>query len=95
MYSQMQAMEAAVDTAASRAYRRSFAALAALVLTAALCGCQQTAPLAGADPADPGAKVPATGYRTTTAPYRAMRPAAPAAWTDKNRDAPAAERAQP
>jgi len=47
-------------------------------------------PLAGADPADPGAKVAGVGYRSTIAPYTSLRPTAPSSWREQNdRVAPA------
>ncbi|MDH8351555.1 hypothetical protein QIG27_27305, partial [Klebsiella pneumoniae] len=57
----------------------------------ALGGCMQTAaPLAGADPADPNARVAAVGYRSTVAPYTSLRPTAPSSWREQNdRVAPA------
>lgn len=49
-----------------------------------------TVPFAGADPADPGAKVAGTGYRSTIAPYSRLRPATPSSWREQNdRVAPA------
>lgn len=53
--------------------------------TLALSGCMPaTAPIAGADPADPAAKVAPVGYRPTTAPYTSLRPATPAPWRERN-----------
>ena len=97
MRAQFEAMIAAVHTAATGCRRRSFTALAGLAVAAAVSGCQQTVPLAGPDPADPGAKVQSTAYRSTVAPYRAMRPAAPAAWSARDRSGMPAttERSQP
>jgi hypothetical protein len=43
-----------------------------------------TAPLVGADPADPGAKVAGVGYRSTVAPYTSLRPTAPSSWREQN-----------
>lgn len=66
-----------------------FAALSAGVLT--LGGClPTTAPLAGADPADPSARVAGVGYRSTVAPYTSLRPVSPSSWREQNdRAAPA------
>jgi len=51
---------------------------------------QTAAPLAGADPADPNARVAAVGYRSTVAPYTSLRPTAPSSWREQNdRVAPA------
>jgi hypothetical protein len=65
------------------------AALSAGVLT--LGGClPTTAPLAGADPADPSARVAGVGYRSTVAPYTSLRPVSPSSWREQNdRAAPA------
>ena len=35
-------------------------------------------------PADPYARAPAVGYRSTTAPYVSRRPIAPAPWREQN-----------
>jgi hypothetical protein len=82
MFAQFGATRAAVRAAARAFDRINFRIWALLALaTAGLAGCLPTAPpLIGADPADPTAKVAATTYRSTTAPYTAMRPTAPAAW---------------
>jgi hypothetical protein len=40
--------------------------------------------MAGADPADPSAKVARTFYRSTIAPYDGLRPATPAPWRERN-----------
>lgn len=51
----------------------------------ALSGCMPaTTHMASADPADPAAKVAPVSYRSTIAPYTSLRPAAPAAWRDRN-----------
>lgn len=64
----------------------AFAALA--VVAVALGGCAaQTVPLAGADPADPGAKVAGVGYRSTIAPYTSLRPTTPSGWKEQNQRA--------
>jgi hypothetical protein len=48
-------------------------------------GCMPaTAPLAGADPADPAARVARVGYRSTIAPYESLRPVTPAPWRERN-----------
>ena len=77
---------AAVSTVAARLFDTRYripAAVAAAALT--LGGClPTTAPLIGADPADPGAKVAGVGYRSTIAPYSSLRPAAPAPWREQN-----------
>ncbi len=63
-----------------------FGALAGVVFAATMLGgCMlPAAPLVGADPADPGAKVAGVGYRSSIAPYTSFRPAAPSGWTEQN-----------
>jgi hypothetical protein len=68
-----------------------------MAVTALTLGaCVPTAvPLAGADPADPGAKVAGVGYRSTIAPYTSLRPTAPSSWREQNdRVAPAPKSGQ-
>jgi hypothetical protein len=77
---------------AARALRRAAGVRAALgavavVLAAALataCTAEPPIPVAGADPSDPRARVPATTYRSTVAPYESLRPVEPAPWTQQN-----------
>jgi hypothetical protein len=82
MFAQFVAKCVAVHAAARGFDRGHFRVWAAVTLSAvSLAGCLPNAPpLVGADPADPGAKVAATTYRSTTAPYTAMRPTVPAGW---------------
>jgi hypothetical protein len=91
MFAQFVARRAAVHAAAPGFDRGHFRIWAAVALSAvSLGGCLPNAqPLVGADPADPSAKVAPTTYRSTTAPYAAMRPTAPAAWGSRNGSAPA------
>jgi hypothetical protein len=91
MFAQFVARRAAVHAAAPGFDRTPFRIWAAVALSAvSLGGCLPSAPpLIGADPADPRAKVAATTYRSTTAPYTAMRPTAPAAWGGQDTSAPA------
>ncbi|RTL51735.1 MAG: hypothetical protein EKK40_09425 [Bradyrhizobiaceae bacterium] len=73
---------------------RTFAEIVFAVLT--LGGCTPTTtPLAGADPADPGARTSGVGYHSTIAPYSSLRPTAPSPWREQNdRAAPAPKSAQ-
>jgi hypothetical protein len=92
MLAQFGANIAAVRSASAALFKtcfRVFAAVAAAALT--LGGClPTTAPLAGADPADPGARVASVGYRSTIAPYTGLRPTTPSPWREQNdRVAPA------
>ncbi|WP_426411998.1 hypothetical protein [Bradyrhizobium ganzhouense] len=56
-----------------------------LLVAIALSGCLPATPaMAGADPADPSAKVARTDYRSVIAPYSSLRPATPAPWRERN-----------
>ena len=82
MYAQIGARLAAVRSVAENLFDYRFGTLAGLVATAiTLGGClPTTAPLMGADPADPGAKVAGVGYRSTVTPYTSLRPTSPSSW---------------
>ena len=86
MLAQLGATLAAVHSVAERLFRikiRTSFGMAVTVL--ALGGCMPaTVPLAGADPADAGAKVAGVGYRSTTAPFTSRRPTAPSSWREQN-----------
>lgn len=41
-------------------------------------------PFSGPDPADPGARVAAVSYRSTTGSYTSQRPVKPAPWREQN-----------
>ena len=90
MLAQLGAILAAVHSVAERLFRIK---IGMAVTALALGGCMPTTvPLAGADPADPGAKVPGVGYRSTIAPYTSLRPTAPSSWREQNdRVAPASK----
>ena len=92
MLAQLGAILAAVDSVVETIFGIRSRTLAGMVVTAVtLGGCLPAAvPLAGADPADPGAKVAGVGYRSTIAPYTHLRPTAPSSWREQNdRVAPA------
>ena len=86
MFAQLEASDAAVQSAARRFHRARFLTVVSTAVTAfVLAGCAQPAvPLAGTDPADPPAKVAAVGYRSTVAPYTSLRPTVPTSWRDQN-----------
>lgn len=74
---------AAASAARGRHFQFNWPLLAAIALI--LSGCMPaTVPVAGADPADPAAKVARVGYRSTIAPYTSLRPATPGPWRDRN-----------
>jgi hypothetical protein len=92
MLAQLGAILAAVRSVVETIFGIKFRILARMAVAAlTLGGCMPTAvPLAGADPADPGAKVPGVGYRSTITPYTSLRPTAPLSWREQNeRVAPA------
>ena len=92
MQAQLWAVRAAVHSVAEKPFfirSRNLAGLTALALTLVAC-MPVTVPLAGSDPADPGAKVAGANYRSTVAPYSGLRPSAPSSWREQNdRAAPA------
>jgi hypothetical protein len=86
MLAQFGANIAAVRSAAATLFKTRFR-VSAVITAAALTlgGClPTTAPLAGADPADPGAGVAGVGYRSTIAPYTGLRPTTPSPWREQN-----------
>jgi hypothetical protein len=94
MFAQFGAKLAAVGSVAARlcdSRPAMFFAISAATLT--LGGClPTTAPLAGADPSEPSARVARIAYRSTIAPYTSLRPVAPSSWREQNdRAAPAAK----
>jgi hypothetical protein len=92
MLAQLDAILAAVRPVGKRLFGIRFLTLAGMaVMATMLGGCMPTTvPLAGVDPADPGAKVAGVGYRSTIAPYTSLRPTAPSSWREQNeRAAPA------
>lgn len=93
MLAQSGATFAAVHSVVGQFNKCSFGMLIAVVVVAAvtLGGCTRPAVSpAGADPADPGAKIAGVGYHSTVAPYTSLRPTAPSSWREQNeRVAPA------
>jgi hypothetical protein len=55
----------------------------AVAIAAAACTPAAT-PLAEGGPADPAARVPGVGYRSTIAPYTSLRPSTPAPWRERS-----------
>jgi hypothetical protein len=86
MFAQLGAILAAVRSVVERLFGIKIRTSIGMAVTAfALGGCMPTTvPLAGADPADPGARVAGTGYRSTIAPYTSLRPTAPSSWREQN-----------
>jgi hypothetical protein len=70
---------------------------AVIAVSIAVTGCTPaTTRVAAADPADPAARTAGVGYRSTIAPYTALRPSTPAPWRERNDSvAPKPGREQP
>jgi hypothetical protein len=97
MFAQVGANSAAVHSVAVTYIRRRFRLVAgAVALSVALGGClPATAPLIGADPADPTVKAAPVGYQSGISPYTSLRPTAPKSWREQNeRVAPAPKSGQ-
>jgi len=87
MLAHLGAILAAIRSAVETIFGIRFRTLAGMAVTAVMLGgCLPTAvpPLAGADPADPAARVAGAGYRSTIAPYTSLRPTAPSSWRQQN-----------
>ena len=85
MFARFGAKFAAADTTCEGRWEIKLGALAAIAAASVLSACMPaTIPLAGADPADPAAKVAGVHYRSTIAPYTRMRPSAPGPWRERN-----------
>jgi hypothetical protein len=97
MLAQLGARLTAVGSVVETLYVIRLRTLAGLAVAALMLGgCMPTTvPLAGADPADPNARVAPVGYRSTVAPYTSLRPTAPSSWREQNkRVAPAPKSGQ-
>ncbi|WP_458760875.1 hypothetical protein ACSVBT_08895 [Afipia sp. TerB] len=86
MSAQIGATVATVGSVVRGLFGRTFRTIAGVALAAmTLGGCAvPLAQLAGADPADPSAKVAGVGYRSTIAPYTSLRPTTPSGWKEQN-----------
>jgi hypothetical protein len=93
MSAHIRAFDAADESAVARLFQirsGAIAAVSALALLLAGCSDPPRLPVAGADPADPGARTPPVGYRSTVGSYKSQRPADPTPWGEQNeRVAPA------
>ena len=79
-------------TASFREALRALLLLACGVLATACSSAPPPAPLAGPDPADAKARVPAIAYRSTTGPYASQRPVEPKPWLEQNQRVAPAEK---
>jgi hypothetical protein len=86
MSAQFGAWFAAVDSAGGRHSIFNSAIRGGVIAVAiGASGCTPaTTRMASADPADPAARVAGVGYRSTIAPYTALRPSTPAPWRERN-----------
>ena len=86
MSAQIGATVATVGSVVRGIFGRRFGTFAGVALAAmTLGGCAvPLAPLVGADPADPAAKVAGVGYRSSIAPYSSLRPTVPSGWKEQN-----------
>jgi hypothetical protein len=86
MLAQLGAIFAAVRSVVEGLFNIRFRTFAGIAVTAVVLeGCMPaTVPLAGADPADPKARVAGVGYRSTIAPYTSLRPTTPSSWREHN-----------
>lgn len=97
MFAQFEAKNSAGQSAVRRFRRGKFLLfVSAAIVAFAVAGCTAPAvPLAGADPADPNAKVAGVGYRSTVGPYTSLRPTVPTSWREQNnRAAPSSQSGQ-
>lgn len=86
MSAQIGATVAAVGSVVRGIFGRKLRAFTGMSLAAVILGgcAVPLAPLVGADPADPGAKVAGVGYRSTITPYTSLRPTTPSGWKEQN-----------
>jgi hypothetical protein len=91
-HARTRAAAVARQTASSKDRWGRLAAAAALVLLIAACTPVPSVPLAGPDPANPHARVPALAYRSPVEPYVSRRPVDPLPWQGQSdRSAPASK----
>ena len=101
MSTQLRATCAAIGAAVATLFRIRSGAVA-LMIALGLAGCRDAtvSRAAPADPADPGARAPRVGYRSTIGSYTSRRPISPGplspdAWREQNeRAAPAPKSGQ-
>jgi hypothetical protein len=87
MSAHIRAFHAAGKPVATMPFQIKFGVLAVLpVLALILAGCTDAprSPVAGPDPADPGARAPRVGYRSTIGAYKSQRPVSPGPWREQN-----------
>jgi hypothetical protein len=61
-----------------------YAIVLVLALLLAACTDAPRAPVARADPSDPGARAPRVDYRSTIGSYKSQRPVEPGPWGEQN-----------
>jgi hypothetical protein len=60
------------------------ATLPVIAILLASCTDAPRSPVAGPDPADPGARAPRVDYRSTIGSYKSQRPVSPGPWREQN-----------
>jgi hypothetical protein len=77
---------AADEPAATRLLQIRLSVCAIVPALALLAACTDAprAPVAGADPSDPGARAPRVDYRSTIGSYKSQRPVEPGPWGEQN-----------
>jgi hypothetical protein len=96
MSAHIRALHAAGEPVVTRPFKIKFGMLAVLLTFALiLAGCSDAprSPVAGPDPADPGARAPRVDYRSTIGSYKSQRPASPGPWREQNEQATPAPKA--
>ena len=85
MSTHLRAFHAAGEPAVARLCKVGALAIL-LALDLILAGCADTprSPVAGPDPADPGARAPRVDYRSTIGSYKSQRPVSPGPWREQN-----------
>jgi hypothetical protein len=83
----IRAFYTAAESLAGQPFNARFGLLSILPAVALLlAGCTDAprSPVAGPDPADPGARAPRVGYRSTIGSYKSQRPVEPTPWVEQN-----------
>jgi hypothetical protein len=85
---QIRGFDAAGAPVVTKLFRLRFSALATIATLVLLTACADAPrlPLAGQNPADPGARVPRVEYRPAIGSYKSQRPVEPGPWEEQNKD---------
>jgi hypothetical protein len=87
MCTQIRGFDAAGAPVVTKLFPLRFSALATIATFGLLTACADAPrlPLAGQDPADPGARAPRADYRPAVGSYKSQRPVEPAPWVEQNK----------